>query len=876
MHPKDRSRWKSHPIVRAIDANGFYVTHDGGRIAPDVPLDQISEDASIRGNSLLQGTKTRVHPKAVIEDSLCQDAVIDARSMIRDSVLRSSGQPKRHSCDTASRHVVQGGDIRIGSNARIECCHLTNSSVGPGSCLVASIFENCEIGTENTITLAKAVLVHTERAVVIKGPTEVSEAWIGHHVTIDRPGYFEGVFSNEFPILRYDSKTGSLSVQRILDIPHTSRFGPQVIHSTNSGRLFSQPDGIMKDFGPHVGLWHDPLLAHEPIFVGPCCWISSWTKVVGESARVHMDMAEVVQDRLLTYLMPFSVTGYEGESTMGMVFPGESNGGFSHKRRSGAWTFTCCPQAVIQMVDRLYQALGNEEKSIADIVVEASLENALYLIQFWANELGIDVNQPRDQQRGSRGRWFWDCKNRIETHLQSGIWKFRDGKPLGWTRHGQDWHHEKLDQIRQQISLSDGPSNISEEELLAGSQDLANPLENPLGIEEIAEATCRDGMRHAEAEIHPSAIVDPSAQISAGVRVGSNAFIGPGVVLEGNTLIGPDTWLFRTVVRHATVEHRTRLTRCVITGTSEFPATIGRDTVLDGCRVETCRIGDHTIGSGARVIDSQLAGNTTLAMFANIRRVVSHSPAIIGSPMEDCHIGTTLMSMHAAGSIQGMHAQPVTVRVAGRAIEIPAIPMIGGGCQIRGQREAPVVLEGAFLGSNSIIEAGCFVGFGSFVIGRLGPRDGLLPFTVSVGPGPNTDEIGGVLARFPNMIMTHCIGWTYQSLPKDRVHDIIHLVNGQLQRGKEAIRNELDRRHRQVNWDPCGPDACYLSLPFYTEDQLQTGLKIYEASLEQGQWDLVFAGDRLMFANNRGCWLEKNGNVRWQKRPALFAPLQLP
>jgi len=29
-----------------------------------------------------------------------------------------------------------------------------------------------------------------------------------------------------------------------------------------------------------------------------------------------------------------------------------------------------------------------------------------------------------------------------------------------------------------------------------------------------------------------------------------------------------------------------------------------------------------------------------------------------------------------------------------------------------------------------------------------------------------------------------------------------------------------------------------------------------------------FEGDRLVFANDKGCWLEKNGNVRWQKLPA--------
>jgi UDP-N-acetylglucosamine acyltransferase len=43
----------------------------------------------------------------------------------------------------------------------------------------------------------------------------------------------------------------------------------------------------------------------------------------------------------------------------------------------------------------------------------------------------------------------------------------------------------------------------------------------------------------AQVEIHPTAIVDPGAQLGAGVRVGAYAIIGDGVTLGDGTVVGP-------------------------------------------------------------------------------------------------------------------------------------------------------------------------------------------------------------------------------------------------------------------------------------------------------------------------------------------------
>ncbi len=865
----NRNRWQGHPGIRDVDKYGFATTKDGGRIAPDVKPENISPQAVIRGNSLLQGSLTCVQANAVVENSYCKDAVIQEKAVVLDSVLVSTDHKRRHKCDAASKYVVQGCDVNIAPGAHVESCHITNSSVGPDSYVKNStILDSC-LGANNSINLASVTLVHSESAVRIDGPTEVSEAWLGRKTHIHRKGYLEGVFSNEFYILGFDEDTGKLRVKEILDIPHVSEYGAGTINSTNSGRLFPQPDGIMKNFGPQVELWYDPLLSHEPICLGPCCWVCPWTKVVGGSAQPYSSAEDTLEDRLHTYLMPFSVSGYGGESTLGLVLPGELSNGYGHKLRRGCWAFTYAPDAVIQMVGRLYEALEDDEKDKADIVAAASLENALCILKYRARELGFDLDNPRDDQRGSQAKWFWDCRELIKAHISAGIWKFKQGKPIGWVHSDNKWRHEKLDNIRQEFSPDEKALDLTENDLLTDTEEhdtCHDEMTSALAAAELPETTCERGRIDAAAKIHPSAIIDHSAKIDARVTIRENAFIGPGTVLKGNTTVGANARLFRTVLDNASIGDNTSLLRCLLKGTAQ-PCKIGNNVTLTGCKVIDSTIGDRCTGVDAAVINSTLAADSRLSMFARLDNVQAISPTIIGGAMKDCRIDTVLMSMHSASCATGLIAQPVTVEVEGKQVRIEAIPMLGGGCQIRGNgtgRDA-VTIEGAFIGSNAIVESGCFIGLGAFVLGRLGPNEGLLPFTVSHQQGPQADEIGACLTRFANILVTHIIGWTYQALPKEQAGNIVHLINGSIREGINAVTSELNRRRHHLPWDENAPCAKYKSMQFYTEQQLQDGLRIYEEAIEQGNWDMVFDGANLSFANAKGTWLEKNGYIRWQK-----------
>ena len=862
------SPWQTHPLTKRLDANGFVITVHGGRIAPDVDPGRISPEAVITGNSLLQGSATQVDAGAVIENSLCENAIIQSKAHVSDSVLTSTSQPRSCKCDTAGKYLVQGEQVKIASDTRIEQCYLVDSSVARNSVLQNNFLDNCYIGPENLISNSKIKLVLSQKKVHIEGPTEFSKAWLGRHFYIDRPGYFEGVFSTEFVILDFDEQTGRLSVCEIIDLPHVSRYGANVINSTNSGRLLRQPDGIMRDFGPQVRLWYDPLLSHEPMRFAPCCWVCPWTKIIGESAQVYDSSLKVIEDRLHTYILPFAVAGYDGDSILGMAFPGEANNGPSHKQRCGGWSFTHIPEAVIKMVTRLYDALEDNEKAKADTVVKNSLNNALCLLKYWACKLGLDLNQPREQQRGSRAKWLWDYKNLLEAHIKSDIWNFQKGQPIGWIRKDGQWQHEKLDQIRHSGLSRDDHLDVTGEDLFTVPQELQVHLENTVLAADLEETTVTQGSIHPDALINPAAVIDSTARIGPQVEIDAKAYIGPGVVLKGKTTVGKGAWLFRSIIEDSAIGQHARIVCSFIKGFSPGNCLIGDEVKLTNCKIIDSQIGARTIGVGAKVINSSLAARSTLDKFACAENVQATCPTIIGSSMKDCRINTTLMNMHSAGRVTGLIAQPVVGEADGRMIEISAIPMLGGGCQIRGKgiKENAVVLEGAFIGSNAIVESGCFIGFGSFVQGRLGPHEGLLPFTVSTQPGAENDQLGAVLSKFANIVITHFINWTYQSLPKEQAGNIVHLVNSQLVQAIKAIEFEIDLRRQRLPWEANQPWAKYKSLPFYNDQQLQEGLRAYRENLELGCWDLVYDGKTLSFANIKGQWLENNGRVRWRKR----------
>jgi len=774
-------------------------------LGPDVDRSKISPQARITGASWLTGPRTEVGPGAVVHDSRVHDAVIEAGATVSDSIVVAEGEPRSHRCDTAGRTVVGGPEqSRVGADCEVVGSTLINVAVGARSRIADSWVRDATIGEDNRLTRAKVLLAGTRPRVTICGPTEVSEAYLGYGAVIDRRGYFEGIFGNAFRRLAFDEAAGRLRVVGIIELPHVSRYGINTINSTNSGKVRPQPGGAIGDLGPPVGLWHDTLLSHEPIELGPCCWVAPWTKVIGQSRRVHTTDEDLVNDPLATYLMPFAAAGVGGPATRGLVMPGELSVGFGPKQRRGAWVFTYAPGAVIAMVRRLFEALEPERKALADTIVVKAIESALAVTRAMAAERGVDLSLGPGRQRHGWPRWIGRTHALLRAHLEGDLWRFRDGEPIDWRRESGRWTHPAIGRI---LSLAPDAldKQVDEEEMFA--------FDDPVAPVRLAVPHGALGGTGGPPEVSPEARVAPDAVVGPGAR------IGPGCVVASGAVV------WNTVLERAEVAEGARVERSHVA-----EARVGEGAEVRSSRIVRSALGARSTADAASVRDAHLSERTTVSAFADVRGVRARHAAILGGNVWGADLETFFMSMHLAGGAVHLRSVPLVVEDEGREVPVPAIPMLGGGSLVRGTAEAPVTMQGCFVGSNAVIEPNTHIGFGCFVQDRLGPDAGLLPFTLSTGPDERNQRIGGVLVALPSVVVTHFINWTYQAAGPEAAPAVALSIRRAIEEGVRAVRWELSRRSGS-HPDVPEPPACYRSLARYSDRALEDGLRAYEAAL---------------------------------------------
>jgi len=818
-------------------------------LGPDVDRARIHPDAQVTGASYLTGSQTMVGPGAVVHDARLHDTMVEAGARIADSMVIARGEPHEHRCDAAGRVVVGGGvPAVVDIGAQVIGSTLANTRVGQQSFVENSSLTDCTIGPQNSIRQAKLTLTETRHQGTVLGPTEISEAQLGHHATIDRRGYFEGVFSNTFPQVRFDDNAGRLAVVGTIDLPHVSQYGTNTINSTNSGKLLPQHGRPLESLGRHGGLWHDPLLSHEQIELGPCCWVAPWTKVVGQSAEPHADDNALVNDRLTTYLMPFSIAGVGGELTRGLVMPGELSVGLGPKQRHGAWTFTYAPGAVIAMVARLHAALDEAEKHVADTIVEEALQTAIAMTQAMAAEYHVDLSLPLDKQpRAGWPRWVAQTCALLRAHLDNRLWQFENGRPSEWHEQSGRWTHPRWGAVA--ALAPDAVERQVDEAAIFQCDDPHGPI--------------TVAVPGAELEYLLDAKQDPAgSQVAADARVSPHATIGPGCQIGPGAIIDAGAEVWRSVLDDCHVEPGAVVQRSIVRN-----SRVGTASAVRSCRMTGSQLGRDSTAEAASIEQCRLAARATVSPFTSIHDVQTDFGAILGSGCRSARIHTYFMSMHLAGEMAHVESLPTTVMVDGRPVAVPAIPMIGGGAVLRGTADAPIRLECSFVGSNAILEAGVRLGFGCFVLGRLPAGSGLPPLTLSTDENPLRQQIGGVLVSMSSTVITHFLSWAYQAAGPELAPAVAELVRQSIQQGIDAVEAELKRRNGQGSGETGGPNrTVFTSLPDYSEKQLETGLANYRRCLDSGAWDLVCRGSELWFAVEKGHWHERAGSALWIPR----------
>lgn len=782
-------------------------------LGPDVDRTKISPDARIVGESYLTGPTTSVAAGAVIENSRLENVTVASGAKIVDSIVTVQLPIRSHHCDAAGHFIAAGTDRpEIGTGATVQGSTLINSSVASDASIESCWISNSHVGQRNRLDQVKMLLCHCKADISLFGPTEFSESHLGHGLSVDQAGFFEAVFSNTFHVLDFNASTGRLVIRRTIDLPHTSRYGRNVICSTNSGRLKPQKNGRpLRSLGPRVRLWHDTILSHELMRTEPCCWVSGWTKLIGESADAYETDEAMMNDRRATLVMPFAVAGFQGDATRGLVMPGERATGVRPEQRFPAWTFTYAPGAVIAMVRRVHDLLPPEQQSVADDLVIESIRTALSMVEAVRHT----------EQDPQWHDWADRADALLSAHIESDLWQFEGGRTCEWRQDTAGvWTHPRLERLMKLV-----PDMLDAQ---VGEADLFSID----GKSTALHTTGSTPLSFSKQDSTPTTI-DPTAQIP------DDAFIGPGCQIGPDVTIGHRAQLWNATLEACEIGDDVLVERCRLIDTK-----IGSEVTLRSSVVEKSQVGNHSTVESARIIDSTLADHSTIYALADLKDVSTKCGTILGGQVESTRIGTCLMTMHMAGRASGIEAETTPVVMKdGQTVHVRSIPMIGGGSQCDGTPDASIRLEGCFIGSNAQIESGVRLGFGAFVLGRIGPNVELPPFTLAFGGDPTTYRLGQVLTRLPDIVVSHFLSWTYQASKPEEIEAVARMVESSIERGLAAVRFEQARRSGDEN---IGASPLF-DLTCYTDAQLEGGRTIYEQSLASGVWRMAVDAGELVF-----------------------------
>ncbi len=175
--------------------------------------------------------------------------------------------------------------------------------------------------------------------------------------------------------------------------------------------------------------------------------------------------------------------------------------------------------------------------------------------------------------------------------------------------------------------------------------------------------------RGAAAAVHPSAIVDPSAELGRGVEIGPFAIVGPGVSIGRNTRIGP----------RVLIERDTTLGRDCLVANGAVLGTDPQDLKYEGERT-FLKVGDRTVirefatlNRGTAAAGTTVVGSDCLVMaYCHIAHDCELGNHVILSNATNIAGHVTIEDWAIISGIVGIH----------QFVRIGAHAFVGGGSRI--------------------------------------------------------------------------------------------------------------------------------------------------------------------------------------------------
>lgn len=897
--------------LRIVDETpAHYITEEGGRIGKDVVLSKIATTASIESGSVVEGEQTEIGDQAVVEKisyvnngriersarlttGLVDHADIGEGTQILQAVVRTDPDTADGwTFDREGAYQVKkvertsiGAGARVAGRAVVE-----NATLGARSRVVGGVLLNATLGADNEITQTKVTLVHTEDAVKLLGteslPLEVSESWLGYGFSTTEQSFIDSALhTNQIASIRFDETSNELRLERVMDLPHLATVLRNVVYSSYAGTLAPKAKSgtLMEEQDGRIiirGITGKESSQHGYLTVDPAAVLTSWLRyiTIPSPDRPSSDPFKRVQDPALTHAMSFSVTGYPagpavtpihfpGMDDWGRNLPGGAKYGLHKPALKAPWIFTYSPGTIIQLMERLYtlyeglpeQRRASVRKEDLNSLAEEMLQTGLA----WARkELFTETQKPRYKQRPERLRQLRRWIRRYETHLESGAWKFENGKPLYWRFEGGEWISDRLD-LRRLAETVDGiaPGNYRQ----ASFDELADTKEpaiswaewenyQPVLTDEDLPAQAVDRALADQFDVATRAegegfYVDPTADIGPAVVIEPGAYVGPGSILGGrtvvkrnakligveldSTVVGARADLWFTKARHAEIGegslvrlsllqgrspgHRIRLGENVQLTSAKIVHTSTEPTLKAGASEIR---GETTIGAGSRgrfvlVKHSEVGRNNWLEPYAQLEQVRLGDVAKlgrsgIGTILKHTNVEghpdspwTLFTDHHLAGRVYGMEVPAIVYEdEEGRQHVVANTTNVGGGSHVGKQNSKKSIrAKSAFIGTNSVIHPGADLGFATMVFNEVGPEK-VMHFTMKRNRGPLYDYLGEILQKRQGLIIRAILSKAMAAMPEDQRYEVDGLVEAMVVEMIRDILNELAEvapaRHEQV------------------------------------------------------------------------------
>ncbi|NQU73656.1 MAG: hypothetical protein HQ547_02980 [Candidatus Omnitrophica bacterium] len=866
MPPAERAERMAK--LNLTDNGHYYETQQGGMIAKDVDLRNIDETAFIGSGSIVTGMKTvigsdvRISENSVVANSIVEqgaqikrskldDVDVEKRAIISDSTLKTVEKKKKWGYADSEYRVANDRTV-IETEAKVTGqSNLINTRVGKGSVVEESDVSHSEIGRQCNIVRAKVELVHAEDLVNIIGPTEVAESWLGWGLEIKRMAFVTGVFTNK--VLALDLQGDNVVPEFIEGLPNVSPVGEYAIFSDYQGeKAVAQGDYVTRITG--VGDISD----HGTVFVKPSCIIAPDTRIIALSRQLDLTTWEHAMEPNLTVINPFSVAAHQGREVWGQILPGEARHGLSPRDTTPGWTFTYSPHAIIRMMENMVTKVHAKAKlddtdpdevlKVLDDFPEKMLRTGMVICTKALSALEPLIAAEGDGSEAkakleARRDTLQQALALYKTHLDSRAWEFRNGKFIS------EWNYDAATAMYTSDRCKPLLTKLIADGLIANHHQYAQTM-MPQILDVRRQGVAREPIRTDIVKTQALRSRTQITYVDAAVEVHPTARLLPGTRLTGNTVIGPGVTVWGSHLDNVTVGANSEIENCV--GEN---VTIGENNKHSNSRIRNSQLGDDVTSSHNLIERNTAADGTKFEPRAVV--VGGRSAGTIGSPFIDSTVGTELTNgatgladHHMATAIRNTDFPEIKAEIDGETVYVANVANIGGGSTIgiTGAKER-VVIESAFIASDTDIAAGARVGFCAYVKNGIRKDENVLAFTFKNGPGLENDEIGGVL-DMPGVIFRHLISKTKAAMPEDQRHLVDKLMVAKIKEALEICQAML-----------ADPDQN----PGYTQEQLERGIARFTTHLSEGRWEM--ANDEF----TKGRWLrlspEGAGKVEYQWVP---------